>query len=88
LLIQRRLFKELLENFNVEKNGISYLHIDALNNLLLNPESGRKICLPFGIEARREYDNLILELARDCLKKMEFSYPVEIPGSYLSLKEI
>jgi tRNA(Ile)-lysidine synthase len=79
--IQRRLFKELLENFNVEKNGITFLHINALNDLLRNPESGRKICLPFGIEARREYENLILERAGDCSKQMEYSYQVEIPGS-------
>jgi tRNA(Ile)-lysidine synthase len=81
IAIQRRLFKELLENFNVEKNGITFLHINALNNLLFNPESGKKICLPFGIEARREYENLILERAGDYSKQMEYSYQVEIPGS-------
>jgi tRNA(Ile)-lysidine synthase len=81
IAIQRRLFKKLLENFNVEKNGITFLHINALNDLLRNPGSGRKICLPFGIEARREYENLILERAGDYLKQMEYSYQVEIPGS-------
>jgi tRNA(Ile)-lysidine synthase len=81
IAIRRRLFKELLENFNPEKSGISFSHIDALNNLLVNSESGRRICLPCGVEARREYENLILEQVTDRLKKVEYSYQVEIPSS-------
>jgi tRNA(Ile)-lysidine synthase len=81
IAIKRRLLKGLLESFNAEKNGITFLHINALNDLLLKPKSGRKICLPFGIEARREYENLILERTGYCLKQMEYSYQVEIPGA-------
>ena len=79
--LQRRVLKELLENFSVQKNGITFLHINSLNNLLQNRKSGKKICLPFGIEARREYENLIFERKKEDTKQLEYSYPVEIPGS-------
>ncbi|MGV8059342.1 MAG: tRNA lysidine(34) synthetase TilS [Smithellaceae bacterium] len=81
LAIQRRLLKGLLENFSSQKNGIAFLHINSINNLLHNSESGRKICLPFGIEARREYENLILERTKDCTKQIEYLYSVEAPCS-------
>lgn len=80
LAIQRRLLKELLENFSSQKNGITFLHINSIGNLLHNLESGRKICLPFGIEARREYEHLVLERSRECAKLIEYSYDLEIPG--------
>ena len=86
LAIQRRLLKELLENFSSQKNGIVFLHINSISKLLQSLESGRKICLPYGIEARREYENLILERARVCTKQPEYAYQIKIPGS-VYLKE-
>jgi len=44
-------------------------------------ESGKIIVLPLGIEARREYDNLILERKKVCLKQMKYEYTMNIPGS-------
>lgn len=89
LAIERRLLKDLLENFCSQKNGITFLHINSINNLLQNSESGKKLCLPFGIEARREYENLILERVKDCAKHMEYLYPAEIPGSiYLAERNL
>ncbi|MEN6376003.1 MAG: tRNA lysidine(34) synthetase TilS [Smithella sp.] len=78
--IRRRLLKKLLEDFNSQKNGISFLHINSIGRLLQNSESGKKICLPLGIEARREYENLILESLQEGTQKIEYFYKVEIPG--------
>ena len=86
LAIRRRLLKELLEDFSLQKNGITFLHINSIGNLLQNMESGRRLSLPFGIEARREYENLILERARVRTKRLEYAYKVEIPGT-IYLKE-
>jgi tRNA(Ile)-lysidine synthase len=83
LAIQRRLLKELLENFSLQKNGITFLHINSIGKLLHNLESGRKICLPFGIEARREYENLVLERSKECAKLLEYSYHLDIPCEVL-----
>lgn len=86
LAIQRRLLKELLEDFNIQKNGITFLHINSIAKLLRNLESGKKISLPCGIEARREYENLILERPNAGAIQTEYSYQVEIPGT-IYLKE-
>ena len=89
LAIQRRLLKALLEDFSLQRNGITFLHINSIGKLLQNPESGRKICLPFGIEARHEYENLILERLQEDTKHIEYLYQVEIPGTiYLDQRNL
>ncbi|OPY82382.1 MAG: tRNA(Ile)-lysidine synthase [Smithella sp. PtaU1.Bin162] len=84
--IHRRLLKELLEDFNTQKNGVTFLHINLISNLLRNPESGKKISLPGGIQARHEYESLILERGAPGEKSVKYEYRVEIPGS-IYLKE-
>ena len=85
--IRLRLFKKILESLKPEKNGFSFSNIKALERLALTAESGKRISLPFGIEARREYDNLILSRDDACLKQVDYEYPVEIPG-VIHIKEI
>jgi tRNA(Ile)-lysidine synthase len=65
LAIRRRLLKILLEDFSPKKNGISFLHIDSICQFIKNCKSGKQISLPFNIQARREYENLILEKRRE-----------------------
>jgi tRNA(Ile)-lysidine synthase len=85
--IRSRLFKEILESLNPEKNGISFSNIEVLEKLAQSTESGKRISLPFGIEAKREYDNLILTRDNTGLKQVDYEYPVEIP-SIIHVKEI
>jgi tRNA(Ile)-lysidine synthase len=84
--IRWRLFKTLLESLSPAKNGFSFIHIKSLDNLTKKCESGKRVVLPLGIEARREYDNLILERKKVCSKQMEYEYTMNIPGS-LYVKE-
>jgi tRNA(Ile)-lysidine synthase len=84
--IRWRLFKTLLESLSPTKNGFSFIHIKSLDNLAQKCESGKIIVLPLGIEARREYDNLILERKKGCSKQMKYEYTMNIPGS-LYVKE-
>jgi tRNA(Ile)-lysidine synthase len=77
--IRLRLFKKILESLSLEKNGISFSNIKALEMLVQLAESGKRISLPFAIEARREYDNLILTRNNDSKKQVDYAYPVEIP---------
>ena len=79
--IRLRLFKTLLESLSPAKNGFSFIHIKFLDNLAQKCESGKIIVLPLGIEARREYDNLILERKKVCPKQMKCKYTMNIPGS-------
>jgi tRNA(Ile)-lysidine synthase len=84
--IRWRLFKTLLESLSPAKNGFSFIHIKSLDNLAQKCESGKIIVLPLGIEARRDYDNLILERKKVCSKQMKYEYTMNIPGS-LYVKE-
>lgn len=78
--IRSRLFKKILESLNPEKNGFSFSNIKALERLVQITESGKRFSLPLGIEVKREYDNLILERDKACLKQVDYEYPVNIPG--------
>jgi tRNA(Ile)-lysidine synthase len=85
--IRSRLFKEVLESLNPEQNGFSFSHIKDLDRLVQLAESGKRISLPLGIEARREYDKLILTRDNADLKQVDYEYPVNIPG-IINVKEI
>jgi tRNA(Ile)-lysidine synthase len=84
--IRLRLVKTILESLNPAKNGFSFIHIKSLDNLAQKCKSGKRVDLPLGIEARREYDNLILERNKICSKQMKYEYTMNIPGS-LYVKE-
>jgi tRNA(Ile)-lysidine synthase len=85
--IRSRLFKKILESLNPEKNGFSFSNIKALERLAQATESGKRLSLPLGIEAIREYDNLILKRDKAYLKQVDYEYPVNIPG-IIHVKEI
>lgn len=78
--IQRRVVKELLEGFSAQKNGVAFLQINCTLKMMLSNVSGRRICLPKGMEVRREYENLIIERKKESETEEEYSYPVQIPG--------
>jgi tRNA(Ile)-lysidine synthase len=79
--IRWRLFKTILESLIPENNGISFLHVKSLDDLSQKRESGKRIVLPLEVEARREYDNLILESKKTCFRQMKYEYSVDIPSS-------
>jgi tRNA(Ile)-lysidine synthase len=78
--VRWRLFKTVLTDFSSAKNGFSFIHIKSLDELSRGPEPGKRIILPLGVEARREYENLILEKIKDRKTKVEYEYPVNIPA--------
>jgi tRNA(Ile)-lysidine synthetase, N-terminal domain/tRNA(Ile)-lysidine synthetase, C-terminal domain len=79
--IRSRLLKKILESLNPEKNGFSFVNIKVLEKLLQAKESGKRISLPLGIEAKREYDNLILTRDKSCYNQVDYEYPLSIPGT-------
>ncbi|HNQ65535.1 MAG TPA: tRNA lysidine(34) synthetase TilS [Smithella sp.] len=79
--IRWRLLKMLLEDLTPSGDGISFLHVNAVNDLTQKNASGKKITLPAGIEARREYDQLILEKKRTRPKKNQYAYVMSVPGT-------
>ena len=85
--IRLRLFKNILESMNPEKNGFSFSNIKALDGLAQIAKSGKRISLPLGIDAKREYGNLIITRDDHGLTQAEYEYPVDIP-SVVHIKEI
>lgn len=84
--VRWRLFKSLLEDFSPAKNGITFLHVMSVDNLVQKSETGKKIVLPFKIEARFEYDNLILERKTARVKQTKFKYVLNVPGTVYILE--
>lgn len=87
--IRLRLFKTILEDLSPQKNGITFLHVKSMDDLTKKSESGKKVVLPLKIEARREYDNLILERKTTRLKQDKYEYIMNIPGAvYIKEKNL
>jgi len=78
--IRLRLFKKILEDWSGTGQGFSFIHIQSLDHLAQKSESGKSVCLPFGIRARRKYDEIIVEKDKARVGK-EFAYRLKIPGS-------
>ncbi len=74
-----RLLKTVLEDLTPQKNGITFLHVTALDQLIQKGASGKRILFPSRIEARREYNDLIVE--KTPRKQIPFEYVVEVPGT-------
>lgn len=86
--IRWRLFKTVLEEFSSDKNGVSYLHVKSLDGMAAqNRESGKKIILPMKVEARKEYQVLILEKQNSPKKNLKYEYVLSVPGS-IFIKEL
>jgi len=77
--VRWRLLKTVLEDLTPRKNGITFLHVTALDQLIQKRESGKRIIFPSKIEARREYNVLIVE--KIPRKQIQFEYIVDVPGT-------
>ncbi|MFA5321667.1 MAG: tRNA lysidine(34) synthetase TilS, partial [Smithella sp.] len=79
--VRWRLFKTVLEDLSPAKNGISFSHVQSLDDLTQKNKSGKKAVLPSKIEARREYDDLILERKKASPKRLKYEYVLNVPGA-------
>lgn len=87
--VRWRLLKTLLEDFSPAKNGFSFVHIKSLDELSQGHEPGKRINLPLGVEASREYENLILKKTKGRKKKVQYEYPVTIPADiYVTERDV
>jgi tRNA(Ile)-lysidine synthase len=59
LAAQRRLMREAIARWHGHLRRMTALHIDALTRLLPEDRLGKRISLPFGIEARRRTGHLL-----------------------------
>lgn len=87
--VRWRLFKTLLTDFSPAKNGFSFVHVKALDDLSRGSEPGKRINLALRVEARREYENLILEKTKSGKRKAQYEYPATVPTDiYIQERDI
>lgn len=85
--IARRVLRQMVLAAQGSLRGITHRHIQALYRLAAHGQSGKSQELPGGIQARKEFDWLIVgpQPARDAAQG--FTYPVQVPGK-VSVSEL
>ena len=74
-----RVLKSLLERLAPETGGFSSGHLQALAGLLKEQKTGKRLSLPYGLAARREYDRVVITAEPEGSIQC-YEYPLEIPG--------
>lgn len=78
-LLQKRLLLELLLECSPHHKDVGAVHVEALQGLFQG-ESGKRLDLPFGTTARREYEKVILERAEGTDRDLTWT-PVMVPAA-------
>ena len=77
--VQRRVLRQMIFSVRGNIRGLNHRHIESLRELASDAQSGRKVMLPGQLEARKEFDWLIVG-ERSIAPCLGFCYPVECPG--------
>lgn len=78
--VGRRVVRQMILSTRGDLRGITFSHIETLRRFALEAQSGRKLPLPGGWEARKEFDWFILGPAPKGRDDAGFCYPVNVPG--------
>jgi len=78
--IGRRVLRQMVLATRGHLKGTSYQHIESLRRFVAHGQSGRRLVLPGGLEARKEFGWLILAPRPSSESEAQFSYPVRVPG--------
>lgn len=84
--LQRRILRLWVEQARGHLRSIDFVHIEALLRLIEEGPVQGRLAIPGGWELVREYERLRLERERRGLKKVSYSYSLEI-GATLSVSE-
>lgn len=87
IALARRVLRQAVQEVTGSLQGISYRHLEALREFALKSQSGRKLLLPRGLEARTEFDWLILSSRKKESAVAVFAHPAAFPGT-ISVAEI
>jgi tRNA(Ile)-lysidine synthase len=78
--IQRLVLRQMLRSLGGGLGGVTYAHIERLLRFATRAQSGRRLTLPGGAVARKEFDWLILSWQSISARDEAYAYPVEVPG--------
>lgn len=63
--LQNRILREISRRLAPEGKGARYIHINSLKKMLIHGHGLGPLYLPFGVEVRREYDDLVFARSTD-----------------------
>jgi tRNA(Ile)-lysidine synthase len=78
--IQRRVLRQMLRAVKGNLHGIAHRHLEALRQLASSSQSGRKLLFPGRLEARNDFDWLVIARQPEAASNPELRCPVEVPG--------
>ena len=78
--IQRRVLRQMVQAVKGDVRGITHRHLESLRQLAAGAQSGRKLLFPGGLEARRDFDWLVVARGVKRNSVREFCVAVEMPG--------
>jgi len=85
--LARRIIRQMILSVRGSLLGVNHRHIEAVSRLATEAQSGRRLLLPGNVEARREFDWLVIgprsSVPADCAYKV--SPPAEVPWPPLAL---
>ncbi len=79
--ISRRVLRQMLQGARGNLRGITYAHIEALFRLAAEAQSGRRLVLPGGLVAQKDFDWLSIQPSAVTGVDGDFAYAVEVPGT-------
>lgn len=92
--LQSRVLRRIIKDVKSRTGQISVTHINSLLDLAGNPESGKSLQLPGGVEVRREREVLRFRAAGTSgemgneIRAKEFAYPVDLRGGKAELRVV
>jgi tRNA(Ile)-lysidine synthase len=81
--IERRVLREMILSARGSLLGITSEHIEALRRFAISGQSGKKILLPHGLEARREFEWLAIGAAPKRLSADDYEFSIIPPAEIL-----
>ena len=79
IVIQREIFVCMIERLSGSRKDITAKHIDMLTDILAG-QSGRRINLPYGICAGRDYNNIWLKILKQQILLNNDIVKINVPG--------
>ena len=81
-VIQRRVIYRFIGTVAGSKKDITKEHVEAVRGLL-NGQSGKRVSLPYGVVAAREFDRIVIKKENGQAKEdTEKGYKISVPGEY------
>ena len=78
--VGRRILRQMILSARGQLRGITFQHIETIRRSALESQSSRRLVMPGGWEARKDFDWLIFGPAPAVREQEGYCFPVNVPG--------